>query len=225
MDNYFSSIFNGTEILEPRLSEYMTKKKYYIENHIQPSLPLETEYHITKSDINHIRNYEDNKNDPSHMKKDDIILPTHKPNIQYNQKLHYDRSHKKDNSMQHNPNFKSCIDYLDNKTETDAFFANMTGITKSRRLYSDPPVSECVKKIIDQYNFEQKYDPDMINDMMLGVPSHTKKTYGFNDQFEHSFSYIDGDIQNKDHVVLPFSRGGDSARITNTRQGMTRDVY
>jgi hypothetical protein len=50
-------------LLEPRLQEYIKKKKYYKSNNIQPGVPLEKEFDITQEDINLIKNLKSgNKN-------------------------------------------------------------------------------------------------------------------------------------------------------------------
>jgi hypothetical protein len=41
---------SGDIMLEPRLQEYMKKRKYYKENGIQPSVPLEREFSISNND-------------------------------------------------------------------------------------------------------------------------------------------------------------------------------
>lgn len=48
-------------MLEPRLQEYMTRKKYYRENNINPNVPLEKEFRITQQDIRLINSYLDGK--------------------------------------------------------------------------------------------------------------------------------------------------------------------
>ena len=57
MNDYFDIENDHDEImlLEPRLMEYIGKKKFYKENDIQPAVPLETEYQITKNDISNPR--------------------------------------------------------------------------------------------------------------------------------------------------------------------------
>lgn len=42
---------NQNIYLEPRLQEYITKKKYYKKNNIKPDVSLEKEYNITKGDV------------------------------------------------------------------------------------------------------------------------------------------------------------------------------
>ncbi|ARF09411.1 hypothetical protein Indivirus_1_34 [Indivirus ILV1] len=48
---------HGEMSLEPRLQEYLTKKKYYRDNNIEPSFPLEKEFQITSLDIQVIKEY------------------------------------------------------------------------------------------------------------------------------------------------------------------------
>jgi hypothetical protein len=72
----------------------------------------------------------------------------------------------------------------------------------------------------DNYINCHEIDPETI----LSMPSKTNKTYGYDDSFEHSFNYIDNDIQDDHHVVLPFPRGGTSARLDNKKQH-ARDIF
>lgn len=64
----FASLLNSKEIspfesshsemsLEPRLQEYIEKKKYYRDNDVEPCVPLEKEYQITSLDLQIIRAY------------------------------------------------------------------------------------------------------------------------------------------------------------------------
>ena len=67
---------DGDIMLEPRLQEYLNKKKYYENNNIKPDVTLEMEFQITKDDIKMIRslmkgktNIYDKKNNPLNKKK------------------------------------------------------------------------------------------------------------------------------------------------------------
>jgi hypothetical protein len=51
------NICNDNIFLEPRLTEYLKKKKYYREYNIDPSISLEKEYQITDSDRRLLRSY------------------------------------------------------------------------------------------------------------------------------------------------------------------------
>jgi len=48
---------DGSMMLEPRLQEYLKKKKYYKHNNIQPCVSLEKEYQITSRDRKILRNF------------------------------------------------------------------------------------------------------------------------------------------------------------------------
>lgn len=74
--DYYDCTKNDEMMMEPRLLEYIKKKKYYKENGIQSEV-LDQQYAITKSDIARIRDYikgENNKvSDESHR---DFIDPS-----------------------------------------------------------------------------------------------------------------------------------------------------
>lgn len=48
---------DGEMSLEPRLQEYIKKKKRYTDDNIKPCVPLEREFMITKDDISHIKTF------------------------------------------------------------------------------------------------------------------------------------------------------------------------
>ena len=51
------NICNDNIFLEPRLTEYIKKKKYYREYNIEPSVSLEKEYQISDADRRLLRSY------------------------------------------------------------------------------------------------------------------------------------------------------------------------
>lgn len=60
--------------LEPRLQEYIKKKKHYKKNNINPCVSLEKQYSITKSDIKLIKSFlNGNKGVYNHNQKDEFI--------------------------------------------------------------------------------------------------------------------------------------------------------
>lgn len=219
--------YNDITRFDPRLSEYINKKRYYTKNNITPCIPLETEYAITHDDIVRIRKYSINKMSdvPIKFSQEITQFPVHPPNIQYKNKLHYNKVEKGMNyeKLKHEPNFKHIIDYADKETLLPPFLSAHIHQNKSNRVYNDNNPNVCVNTIREQYHSNNKMDSEILTDLMLGMPSHTNKTYGFNDCFEHSFDYIDNDIQEPDHVVLPFPRGGISARLENKTQ-TKRDI-
>jgi hypothetical protein len=60
-----------------------------------------------------------------------------------------------------------------------------------------------------------------------GIPSRdtSKKSYGYKNLAEHYFDYITDDIQDPDHVVMPFPRGGEPTRQDNTTTARARPKY
>lgn len=215
-------------MFDPRLLEYIKKKKYCMQNHITPCISLEIEYAITPDDLQKIKKYlnKEPARRPIIMPNETSEFPVSKPKIQYKNKLHYDKTeeHGKYEMVDHQPSFDNVIDYANEKTQLPVFLSRIIHKNKSNRVYDDSKYNVCVNKIREEYHANGKLDPDILTDMMLGVPSHTTKSYGFNDPFEHSFDYIDGDIQDPDHVVLPFPRGGISARLENKKQ-KKRDIF
>jgi len=210
-------------MFDPRLVEYLKKKEYYKNKEMTPCIPLEIEFAITKNDLIKIRNFEAIKGKkiinevklPGETKK----FPVVEPNIQYKNPIHYDTIEKADKiKMNHDPDFEPVLDYLNKKTEVPVFLSRYIHKNKSSRVYKEKSSSECVNQIREEYLADKKMDTDILNDLMLGTPNHTKKSYGYNDAFEHYFDYVDKDKQKEDHVVLPFPRGGISCRLENHQE-------
>lgn len=213
--------YSDVMMFDPRLKEYIDKKRYYINNNIKPCIPLETEYAITSNDIKKIKRYLANeKEQPVSLPAETTEYPVFPPKIYYKKKLHYDKmeNHNEYENVEHEPHFDKIIDYAEEKTQLPVFLSRIVNKNRSNRVYVDSRPNQCVNKIREQYHAHQKLDPEIMNDLMLGVPSHTTKSYGFNDPFEHSFDYIDGDMQNPEHVILPFARGGTPCRNENKKQ-------
>lgn len=211
--------YYNTMMIEPRLLEYIAKKKNFSKNNIRPCIPLETEYAITSNDIRRIKKYLSNTDTQNNFAfpnetKDFKIVP---PNINYKNKLHYDKVEEKGQfeKLPHVPNFNGVINYAEYMTQLPVPLSKH--VHKSKRVYTDSP-NECINKIREQYYNGKQLDPTIMSELMLGIPQHTRKSYGYNDSFEHSFDYIDNDIQEPDHVVMPFPRGGISARLENKKQ-------
>jgi hypothetical protein len=211
---------------DPRLLEYLRKKQYYTSNNIQPCIPLEKEYAITNNDIIKIKRYlnRDKEQPQMHLPNTTNQYPIYPPKIQYKHKLHFDKMENRnvDGSSivrkdRHEPDFSNIIKYSNEFTEPPAFLSRIVKSTKSNRLYTNKNPSECINHVREQYYNNEPIDNDIRNDMILGMPSHTSKAYGYDDSFEHSFDYIDNDIQEPDHVVLPFPRGGSSVRQENKK--------
>lgn len=225
---------------EPRIMEYLKKRKYYAENNITPCIPLEAEYSITQSDYDRLK-----KSRALLTTRNKYFPPTKyetiEPKIQYKTPLHYevpipcDEAEHKKYRLPHNPQQKKVRDYTKRETEVPAFLSRMIEKPSSRRTYDCNPASKlnpgsctrmpqnsnpnsCINTIREQFYTNVEMDPDILSDMKLGMPIRTRKTYGFDDPFEHYYDYIDGDMQLPEHVVMDFPRGGESSRLANTKQ-------
>jgi hypothetical protein len=210
-------------MFDPRLVEYLKKKEYYKKQKMTPCIPLEIEYAITDNDLKKIQRYEKYKGKKIVQKiqlpNETTEFPVFEPNIQYKNPFHYENIISQESTkMKHNPDFNPMLKYLNKKTEIPAFLSQYIHKNKSDRVYKEKNINECVNQIREEYLADQTLNPDILNDLILGMPDHTKKSYGYNDAFEHYFDYVDNDKQKEDHVVLPFPRGGISCRLENSKQ-------
>jgi hypothetical protein len=72
---------NTNPNIEPRLTEYIRKKKFFEENNITPTVPLEKQYSICSSDIKKIKKYLNLQNKSNNIDSDDEDDPNF---IEYN---------------------------------------------------------------------------------------------------------------------------------------------
>ena len=88
--DWYSATSNDTITLEPRLLEYLKKKKHYIDSHI-PIDNLEQNYQITDADLNTIRAYlRGDKKKYNVCKYTDYVNPTSSQFDSQKQNLHKD---------------------------------------------------------------------------------------------------------------------------------------
>lgn len=71
---------------------------------------------------------------------------------------------------------------------------------------------------------------DNDNCLIKGLPERDAKfkSLGYPNYSDHSFQYISEDIQDPNHVVLPFPRGGVPSRLENNyrrAKPYNRDIY
>ena len=223
---------NYNNSIEPRLLEYLKKKmnsKNTENNYINPKVSLEKEYGITYGDMESIQKYL-NRIPPKYnisLPNETEEYPVYAPHIQFNNQLHYNRtlSENSKNNLEHNPNNEDIFKYLDDKEEIPVFLSRFIEKKKSKRVYDDSKYpNQCVNKIREQYFNNQKMDTEILYDLQLGMPSHTRKSYGYNNAFENNFQYIDSEMQRPEHIILPFPRGGLNCRLENRKQ-FSRDIY
>lgn len=213
--------YTDISMFDPRLVEYLQKKRYCLKNNIIPTIPLETEYAITYDDIQKIKRYLLNHKQTSIPPSGETDkFPIYPPNIQYKNKLHHEHIEKCDSNdnLKHSPDSSKVMRYAEENTYPPAFLYHMVRPNASGRVYDDSNPNDCINTIREQYLSNKPLDQTIKNELILGMPSHASKSYGYNDVFEHSLDYIDGDIQEPNHVVLPFPRGGIPSRLENKRK-------
>jgi hypothetical protein len=227
---------NEEIMFEPRLQAYMEKKEYYTQNKITPCIPLELEFAITKNDLRKMATYQN----PQPISPQISTKDNYPPKIQYKNRIH-DASLSKCRRipMPHKPQTDEVLGKLEKHKEIPVFLSGHITIPQSERTYNNQCVDALKKKqqerqdtnfTILRMQMEPDRDPEMghmMDEIQYGMPERTKKTYGFDNPYEHYYDYIDGEIQDPDHVVLPFPRGGYSTRLDNTDQKKLykREVY
>ena len=81
--------------------------------------------------------------------------------------------------------------------------------------------------IFEPFNENPMRDADFESSLLRGMPSNTKKSYGYRNPEEHYFQYIEDDFQNADNSVEPYPRGGEGTRMINksmANQKNTREI-
>lgn len=65
---------------------------------------------------------------------------------------------------------------------------------------------------VDMYQRDREFDTYV----QAGMPTfNKKKSYGYPDTWQYHFNYAPLELQDPDHVVMNFPRGGDSTRLAN----------
>lgn len=125
--------------LEPRLQEYIKKKKYYKENNIAPSIPLEVEFSITSSDVKQLKTIRTGRTDiyePSQREK--YFEPAEKPSFEfdpeqvYKQDIRFARFAKKQEKL------KEAMKQRDAHGDFDDSFRPLTQFAQQHSLRPSP---------------------------------------------------------------------------------------
>ena len=149
--NYAEPSFDNYQIsLEPRLQEYMNKKKYYKENNIETETNLEQEFQITNEDKKVIRSFL--KGDTDIYKKYDVV---------YNQLQRKSQSHTK--RRQYFPSREFRDDERVPKIQTDESTRNILPVNRgmfvpdNRGRYYDEPkgMGGVGKNMLDARDFPE----------------------------------------------------------------------
>jgi len=177
------------------------------------------------------------------------------PKIQYKQYLPYSQSGDS-RELPHDDNLDCIINKLAtyrNNTNTIYQYPHDMDheikINRNNHLEQPAPVQRANKNSLNVYDTDitKSYqavplkgrgvnaiggtrDFDEVNNVYKGLPERDAKfkSLGYPNYADHSFQYISEDIQDPNHVVLPFPRGGVPSRLENNyrrAKPYKRDVY
>lgn len=140
MANINDVMQDGNLFMEPRLQEYLNKKKYYNENNIETQIPLEKQYNISKEDKTLIHDYLKNKKVYKYNEKDkylDLVDTTDQkfPSKNFKEDPRFERFKKK---MMRN---KEAIKQRNNYSEWDDGYSKILNENENSRenIYSKVP--------------------------------------------------------------------------------------
>ena len=219
---YFSNDSNKSRYNDNQfnnISQYDNEiTNYNSENTYKPSKPTINKPAITKE-----RTFT--------KAKDDFYNPylvnhhndkNYAPQIAYKQRLHQDDT-VIDNQVNDNDIDNIIGNYDSYRKQVQPKF-QMTADFDLEHKRNIPFVSSNGKKDINTSSYKTMpfmgYDTDAKNvndetELRCGMPLRTHKSYGYSNPFENQFQYISNDIQNPEHTVLPFPRGGYGTRQYN----------
>jgi hypothetical protein len=82
-------------------------------------------------------------------------------------------------------------------------------------------INTCDYKSMPYMGFGGNEPRNTYNETILlrGQPDKTSKSFGYSNPFEHYFDYISNEIQEPEHTILPFPRGGAGTRSLNRENG------
>jgi hypothetical protein len=114
---------------------------------------------------------------------------------------------------------KKLLGFMDSdKSSEDKDYTNIVGYNKHPKscfYENDNKSMSTFDYNMDVLFNKSSIDSSLETELMRGMPSHTKKSYGYKNPVENYFYYVDKDIQNPDHNVQVWSRGGESTRLDN----------
>ncbi len=195
-------------------------------NHFLDSKPYMSDFYLNVRNNKNERTYEYNP-----------------PTIQYRQRLHHSQNKDEINALPHNPKLDDLIGKLDSYREhTNTIYQYSSDMDFENKI-NVPSVNSRNKKYVNTSQYQAvplrsdgvnliggTRDVDVENCLMKGLPERDAKfkSLGYPNYSDHSFQFISGDIQDPNHVVLPFSRGGINSRNQNNFERAKpyyRDIY
>ena len=137
------------------------------------------------------------------------------------------------------------IENFDKAFKSDSRYANYSEPVFSEKSTMDTELKVVIPKMssksndlnsstyipnihLDQHknNLVDDWNSELESTMILGMPTRTRKSYGYRNPFENYFQYVEEDFVNPDNTQLPWPRGGAATRNfnkTEARQIHTRD--
>ena len=165
------------------------------------------------------------------------------PEIQYRQTLQYSQDQDAKNVLPHNHNVDELIGKLDSyRDQTNTIYQYSADMDIENKI-SIPSINSNNKKYLNTSKYQAvplrgngtnliggTRDVDTENCLMKGLPERDAKfkSLGYPNYSDHSLQYISKDIQDPNHVILPFSRGGINSRNENNfkkAKQYTREIY
>lgn len=149
----------------------------------------------------------------------------YEPQIQYKQRLAY-KQKGDSRELPHAYNLSQIITELDTYRDlTNTDYQNSSYFDMNTKV-NTPAIYSNNKRNINTSKYQAvpfmkkiggQMDVDVENKLMKGLPDTNAKfkSIGYPNPSEHYFDYISNDMQKPEHTVLPFARGGESARLLN----------
>ena len=188
---------NNNYIIPKYLIDYVKLKRYNKEHGITSSISPEKLYNITYEDLQLLNQ-----------------LYNLKPNIMYNQNLHYeDKSYMIEN---HNSNINPLINTIELFKQRPCYEIGeiYNEIKNQGKLKENFFMNNNINhNNYNTYNYNERFD----------IPRNIKnKSFGYDNPFENYFYYIDNDISKSQHTNILFP---ESTRLENTINRFNDNFY
>jgi len=171
-----NALCDGNIMLEPRLQEYLKKKKFNSDNNIESCISLEKEYQITKYDVKILKKFLNGKTD---IYKNNTFIAKEKPL-------------KKQRFPSHDLFNDSRIPDIEKHTASPQQVVNrgmFVPDNKTGRYYEDRPVE--TKLFIDSRDFDKKQFGDELDQEYKSLSSIKEYEYGSNKASNNNVSGFD----------------------------------
>jgi hypothetical protein len=128
-------------------------------------------------------------------------------------------------SHPHDKNYLNSLvthEYISGPTRNDNNVGRSTGpIPYEFNVNNTQPMHSMQNNSIP-YTENTLRDTILETEMLRGMPTRTMKSYGYRNQEEHHYDFIDPSFQQAANSVLPFPQGGEPTRSSNRRQNRKR---